>query len=81
MFKPFLFVVALAAAMVAMPAIAEPGPSRTSVNAPVKKAKTPPPARKPASDRSGMIPAAVLLSGVVLVTLANRRRSLQKVLD
>jgi len=80
-FKPYLFVATLVAAMVAMPAVAETAQSRAGVSAPVKKGKTPPPAPKPTSDKSGMIPAAILLSGVVLVTLANRRRSLQKVLD
>lgn len=80
MFKPILKVAALGAAVMTTPAIAASEPNSVKASAQAEKVKSAPP-QKPVSEESGMLPAAVLLSGVVLVTLANRRRNLQKVLN
>jgi hypothetical protein len=68
LFKLVWITAALSAAFVASPAISD------SPNWEAKRA-----AHK-SKDLSGTLPAAILIGGMALVTVANRRRNLQRVL-
>ena len=72
MFKLVWPTAALGAAMIASPAISDsPNLDAKRAAQPVKQSSTMP---------SGTIPAAVLVAGAFLVTIANRRRNPQSVL-
>ena len=68
MFKMICITVALGAAAIAAPAVSD---------SPDWNAKHSPHQQK---ESSGTLPATVLISGVALVAIANRRRNLQRVL-
>ncbi len=72
MFKLFWPAAALGAAMIASPAISD------SPNLDAKRGAQP--VKQSSAMPSGTIPAAVLVAGALLVTIANRRRNLQRVL-
>lgn len=80
MFKPILMVAALGAVAMASPVTAASKQTLDRASSQEKKAKAALPSES-ASYQSGYIPAAILLSGVLLITIVSRRRNLQKVLN